>query len=140
MKLTNVIAALVLAGNFGALVSRHELWPFSPYPMYSRPRTSWTLRMLRPVGVDSAGAEVQLDTPASISPFTPYGLDELFRRMPEAQRPAALHALLDLYKTRMPTLQKLRLYEMIFDSGPQAHPERRERAKLLSQTLVSESP
>jgi hypothetical protein len=132
MRVPNAIILAVLAGHLAALGLQHELWPFSPYPMYADPRTERTYRMLRPVGVDADGREVALDRLDQIAPFNPYGLSESLRRLTPDQRPKALLALL----RRHPELVKMRLYE--FDLEP--HPESGGRAKIVRRTLIDEAP
>jgi hypothetical protein len=147
MRVANAIIAIVLAGNLAALISQRELWPFSPYPMYSQLRTDWLYKMFRPAGVDLAGAEVPLDRSELLGPFTPYGLNDAFRRMSAPQRQQALIALLRQYEILRargahagPPLAKLRLYEVEVELSPEAHPERGDRARVLGRTLVAETP
>jgi hypothetical protein len=62
LLLAHCVVAVLVGGSLWALVADRELWPFSPYPMYSG-MVDESLSRLRPYGVAAGGEEVFLGDP-----------------------------------------------------------------------------
>lgn len=139
-----VFIVLLLAAQGAAIVSWLELWPFSPYKMFSETRrVSDTLIRYRVFGIpaDDPATEIRI-TPAMLQPLHNMSVRSHVgqarrARDPERALEALAEALLDFYEARRrralhqgPRLVGLRLYEDFWrDLDPRArdaeHPHRR---------------
>jgi hypothetical protein len=136
---TSVVLALI-AGHAAALIAQAELYPFSPYPMYSKIRGDWQFTQYRLAGVRDGG-EVEITDWRLLQPYGSYGLSAALRRLDESPRRAELGPVLHgLLETRLPrSFTALRLYKMRFQASRELDPRRGDRAPLLSRELIAES-
>jgi hypothetical protein len=119
----------VLGGSVAAMAFKTEAFPFSNYPMYSRP-SALPLALGKVFGVirEEGGArEVALDSAATLFPFSDRTLRaSLNTVLAERGRDAAAIALRDqlaVYNARLaehggPHLDGLRFYSMVMDRDP----------------------
>jgi hypothetical protein len=115
------LLAILLLGSMAALLSRRELWPFSPYPMYAWVERSPAVVRYDLVGVTAGGEEIRIQATRSLWPFDDArliaALIEIWRRDRE-DVDDALAFLLGLYEQRrlerqtgLPGLERLRFYK-----------------------------
>jgi hypothetical protein len=130
-----VFIALLLAAQGAAIVSWLELWPFSPYKMFSETRrASDTLTRYRVFGIPAEDPTTEIRvTPPMLAPLHNSSVQRLARQArrapdPERSLQALAGALLDFYEVgrrrathRGPRLVGLRLYEDFWsDLDPRA--------------------
>jgi hypothetical protein len=120
----NAALLLILGGQALALALDRELWPFSPYAMFSGLREGPTVSRLWLFGVREDGTEIALRERAAFAPLRPAQLEGALRSLlarPDALR-AALRDLLALHgaRRRDPPLKGLRLYELRWRADPDA--------------------
>ncbi len=146
--LVYALVGVIAGGHLYDLAVGREHWPFSPYPMYARATSEWTVLMPRIMGVRSGGGEVPFRDARWLAPFDQARLLQSVQTMfgePDGRRRAAtaLADCLRRYERRRhagevdgPALRALRLYHMRFTLSPDAanvdRPERRD--------LVLEAP
>lgn len=131
----NGIVLALLAGQAAAVLADRELWPFSPYPMYSTLQTGTITRLwLYRVGAD--GTEEPLDDRTALAPPRLAALETGLARMDRDARHEALRDLLARCEQRHDgrAFKALRLYRMSWDAarGDRDHPIARE--------LLAEAP
>jgi hypothetical protein len=121
--LANAVILAILGGQAAAIVTGRELWPFSPYAMYSNLRRGPTISRLWVVGVSEGGAETPLHG-AMLHPFRFSQLEAGLGRLDGEVRREGLSDLLRRYEVRRlagrhagPALEALRLYRMTFDAA-----------------------
>ena len=133
----NLIIAAILAGSAAAIVTGLELWPFSPYPMFSAVRRGPTVTSLWLYGVLPGGEEVPLSDRAAFHPFRLAQLEAALARLDLPGREEGLRDILARHETRRhagPGLAGLRLYRMTF--GIDARAANRDRP--LARELLAE--
>ena len=136
----------LLAGQATAVATQREIWPFSPFRMYSRQLTEARVSAIWMYGVvaDSVDSEVPLSS-TYFSPLTNLDVRSHIRRVgttieqAPAGDPAPLHArlraLYDRYESGRghqhdgPALRAIRLYKVHWTLDPsirKAEPDRRD--------------
>jgi len=148
--LVNGAIAFVVIGHLVTLLTQHEFWPFSYYPMYADLRTDWSYEALRVAGVLADGTEVEFVRPADIAPFSAYGLHAELKHFSEApdhdrSLPLLLTAWRDHYNqaaeaTGRPRLVGLRLYRVTYELDRRLDPKAKDHARIMGRALVAEVP
>ncbi len=141
--LVNLVIAAILAGQGAAIVLDRELWPFSPYPMFSTAQRGPVVSRLWLYGVLPGGREVALTDRAAFLPLRLAQIEGgLGRLAPEGLR-EGLGDLLARYEARRregghagPPIEGLRLYRMTFEIDALAA----SRDRPLSRELLAEAP
>jgi len=113
--LADLILLLILGGQATALVLDREIWPFSPYPMFSDLRRGPRITRLWLYGVLAGGEEVPLTEREALKPLRIAGVTEALSRLHGAPLREALRDLLKRYDTRRhpgPPIEAIRLYRM----------------------------
>jgi hypothetical protein len=138
----NGVLLAILLGSAAAIVTGKELWPFSPYPMFSSLRGGPSLGSLWFRGVLADGTEVQLPGSRAFHPLRLAQLTAALERLSGDRLEEALLDLLTRYGVRRragrhdgPPLKGLRLYRMTFAFDPD--PAGRDRP--ISRELVAEA-
>ena len=136
----HVAIALLLGGSLTAIGLAREVWPFSPYEMFSQVRPERTLTRLRVFGITQNGDEIPLQKPEYIEPFDQSRLARAFSKMRGPDRQvryrAALADCAQRYESHRlagrhhgPPLVGARLYELFWTVDDRArnvdHPDRR---------------
>lgn len=140
----NLAIAAILAGSAAAIVTGRELWPFSPYPMFSALRRGPTVRDLWLYGVLPGGDETPLSDRSAFHPFRLAQLKAALERLAPPARREALEDMLARYEHRRiaglhagPGLVGLRVYRMTFECDDRAANRDRPLAReLLAETLA----
>jgi hypothetical protein len=148
--LINTAIAFVVIGHFAVLLTQHEFWPFSYYPMYADLRTAWSYEALRVAGVTADGSEVDFVRPADIAPFSAYGLHAELKHFSEVpdharQLPLLLTAWRDHYNQMADAagrthLMGLRLYRVTYELDRRLDPKAKDHARIMSRELMAEVP
>lgn len=140
--LANAIVLAILGGQALAIVLDRELWPFSPYPMYSELRRGPTVSRLWLYGLSVDGAEAPLKERAAFHPFRLAQLEGALARLDEPRLREALQDLLARYEAGRRDgrhagreLSALRLYRMTWNVDPEA----RNRDRPLARDLLAEA-
>lgn len=129
----NAILLAILAGQAAAIVSGRELWPFSPYPMFSKPLGDTVSRFWLH-GMLADGSEVPLRQRSAFHPFRLAQLEGALARMDAGELAEAARDMLARYESRRaagdhrgPRLSALRIYRVTWDTGvPAGEPLARE--------------
>jgi hypothetical protein len=138
--LANAILLAILGGQAVAVVAERELWPFSPYPMFSKPLGP-TVARFRLHGVLEDGAELPLRHRSAFHPFRAAQLEGALDRMDRGQLAVAVRDLYARYEARRagglhdgPPLAALRLYRLVWRTAapPDGEP--------LARELLAEAP
>jgi len=135
--LANLLVLGVVAGSAAAIGTGHELWPFSPYPMFSRTHRGPTVERLWVYGVLPDGREVPLSDRRAFHPLRLAQLEAALTNLGPAGRREGLEDMLSRYEVRRgagrhggPRFTGLRLYRMAFeledDAGNRDRPLVRE--------------
>lgn len=124
----NVVVLFVLGGHVLSLVLDKEIWPFSPYAMYTRLERGPGHATSVFYGV-SEGREWALDVRRQLAPFDPVRLVHALRKLPEGAQEAAARDLARLYERNRqrgrhdgPPLDEVRLYRLYWDVTPENQP------------------
>jgi hypothetical protein len=141
----------ILAGQLGAMAASREVFPFSPYRMFSgrgdRPDDSFELCAVP----ESAGAEVPVVVDRGLAPLYRTHIQFTFRKMwdrgDEAALRGALGAILALYEKRRvegridgPAARALRLYRRTPAGGVRPGDAAGESVRALVLEVPSERP
>jgi hypothetical protein len=129
--LATAILLAILGGQAAAILLDRELWPFSPYPMFSESMTG-EMSQLWLFGVLADGTEAPLGNREAFHPFRLAQLLGALERMSAGERAEALRDMLARREARRleghdvgPQLAAMRLYRMTWASDdPDAKPER----------------
>jgi len=144
MWLVNLLIVGIATGQLCDVALDRDHWPFSSYPMFSRPREP-VVRVKRLYGVTAEG-EVPIVVPRYLAPFHEARLMTAFTRIgrqPEgaARLDAALRWTLDRYDVLRssgahagPALRGMRLYVVTWP----IHPQAANRDAPLGRTLLGE--
>ncbi len=135
--LANLLVLGIVAGTAAAIATGRELWPFSPYPMFSTVRRGPTVARPWLYGVLSDGTEAPLADRAAFHPFRLSQLESAFDRLGPADLREGLEDMLSRYEARRrsgrhsgPPVAGLRVYRMTFeleaDGGNRDRPLARE--------------
>lgn len=136
------IIILIVSGHVTALLTNLELWPFSPYPMYSESRNQYTLVQLDLFAVPEGDPEREfvLWGESYYRPLTHYQtryfLDSLNARGERERMMDVLAVTLGRYEALReqgdhdgPSIQALRLYRVTWpldiDAAPAGEPSRK---------------
>ncbi|MCK6461169.1 MAG: hypothetical protein L6Q95_14905 [Planctomycetes bacterium] len=138
--LANGILVAILLGQAAAIVSGRELWPFSPYPMFSRSLAP-TVERFWLCGVREDGAEIALRSTAAFHPFRLAQLEGALARMDAPALAEAARDMLARYEARRlagrhdgAPLRSLRIYRVVWRTAAPSG------AEPLSRELLAESP
>jgi hypothetical protein len=138
----NLVLGGILVGSAAAIVTGKELWPFSPYPMFSSVRAGPVLEKLWFQGVLADGREVPIHGHRAFHPLRLAQLTRGLERLPKGQMEEALRDVLLRYGVERragrhdgPPLKGLRIYRMTFAFDPD--PAGRDRPR--SCELVAEA-
>jgi hypothetical protein len=132
--LANGILLAILLGQAVAIVADRELWPFSPYPMFSTVLGPTVARFWLS-GVRADGTEIALRARSAFHPFRLAQLEGALERMDPPELAAATRDLLARYEARReagrhdgPPLAALRIYRVVWqtDAAAGADPIARE--------------
>jgi hypothetical protein len=130
MCLVSLLVVAIAAGQLCDTILDRDHWPFSSYPMFSRPR-QMVVQMKRLYGV-TANGEVPIVVPRHLAPFHEARLMTAFKRIGrrpdrDARLRAALRWTLDRYEALRasgrhegPALRGIRLYIVTWPIDPQA--------------------
>lgn len=138
----DLVLVAILVGSGAAIVTGRELWPFSPYPMFSSVRRGPFLEQLWLEGVLADGTAVPLPGPRALHPLRLAQLVTVLERLPREDMPEALRDVLRRYDAGRRAgrhdgapLKGLRLYRMTF--APEPDPAGRDRPR--SRELLAEA-
>src|SRR5262245_42026346 len=81
------LLAWILGGSLLAAVTAHELWPFSPYPMYAWVEREHAMTRYALVGVAESGRELPVEVMRELAPFDEPRLYEALWRLRNANPP-----------------------------------------------------
>jgi hypothetical protein len=137
----DLVLGAILVGSGASIVTGRELWPFSPYPMFSTVRRGPFLEQLWFEGVLPDGTGVPIPGPRAFRPLRLAQLTTALERLPKERMEEALRDVLRRYGVERragrhdgPPLKGLRLYRMTFLPDPD--PAGRDRPR--SCELVAE--
>jgi len=140
--LANLVIAAILAGSGAAIVTGRELWPFSPYPMFSALRRGPTVEDVWLYGVLPGGDETPLSDRSAFHPFRLAQLKVALERLAPPARQEALADMLARYEQRRrsgwhagPELAGLRVYRLTFELDDRAA----NRERPLARELLAEA-
>lgn len=158
VAVANTLALVLVAGQAAAVAVQRELWPFSPYPMYSKQLRGEWRSAIRMYGV-TAGSSGQHEVPLFRRRyFYPLRLLDVhshvipwvkeIERAPSSD-PAMLHArlraLLDRYEAlrqrgrhKGPPLEAIRLYRLHWKHDPWVRKTSPDRRDLLIEITTAE--
>ncbi len=141
--LANLLVLGIVAGSAAAIATGRELWPFSPYPMFSGVHRETTVARHWIYGVLPDGREVPLSDRRFFHPLRPAQLEAAFARLGPAERREGLDDILSRYEARRaagrhggPRVTGLRLYRMTFELEADAG----NRDRPLARELLAEAP
>jgi hypothetical protein len=100
--LLSLLPIAVIVGHVVVVVLDVELWPFSPYPMYSEIRSEWRGETVQVVGLKKGGGEITLNQNGYFGPYSNLWVMNLVEELERRGQPKdpALSALLDVYDDR----------------------------------------
>jgi hypothetical protein len=138
--LANGILLAILLGQAAAIVAGRELWPFSPYPMFSKSLAP-TVERFWLCGVREDGTEIALRKSAAFHPFRLAQLEGALGRLDFKGLAEAAKDLLARYEARRmagrhdgPPLRSLRIYRVAYGTAAPAG------AEPVSRELLAEAP
>ncbi|MFI5403246.1 MAG: hypothetical protein ACHQ1G_09935 [Planctomycetota bacterium] len=139
--LANAVILAILCGQLLAIVLDRELWPFSPYSMYSDLRRGPAVTRLWLYGVAADGTEAPLEL-SMVHPYRFPQLETALSRLQGADVQEGLRDILARYEARRragrhagPTLSALRLYRMTWTADPRVA----NRDRPLERDLLAEA-
>lgn len=108
MKTSQKIAILILLiAHAACWLTGKEFWPFSPYPMYSKPFNPNEYRYYSLYAIDEKGVEWKVPVVEYLFPFWEASfMEALFARPDSESRKVFLTKMLELYEGRRIFLKK----------------------------------
>lgn len=142
--LVHVLLGLILTGTAYAIISQRELWPFSPYPMYSWIEHSRSVTRLQLYGVtaEAKPREIPVVAMKYLAPLDDARLYVALQRLHGPALKKALAEMLQRYEKlrrkgehQGPPIQGLRLYQLTWKHIDPKHfkPSDPDQRRLISQ-------
>lgn len=150
IAVVTALFAFLIQGHACAILEQRELWPFSPYRLYTDIPGS-EIRAVQIFGILADGSEVLLESD-HLRPFDISRVQFYMRRIRAVGREAAMGALftlVDVYEERRlrgahdgPPIVGLRAYSLVWDADPAAANigAPRERQVLFGGTKLRQAP